>query len=375
MVKLRDTLIPLMALASHWCGAHAIWPQSAPTTADNMSVSASFGEIDRLFKRQAKRFWGNSADYNTLNIAVNAAILKSEFGQVTPANSMKWDGTEPSRGNFYFGGADYLVNWAASNGKLVRGSYLVWHSQLPRWVSNINDTTTLTSVIQDHISQVAGRYRGKLDEWIVCNEVLKEDGSGLRSSVFSNVLGESFITIAFSAARAADPTARLYINDYNLDSNNTKTRGMVKLVNRINASQRYIDGIGTQMHLGAGGASGASSAFSVLASTGLELAITELDIENSAHQVDDYLTVLYACLDTPSCVSITSSDVSDIASWRSAVTPCLFSVNYQPKPAYSALVSALNALPAKTTDGAKPTPTAKANFSTLPEITTPPSLH
>ncbi|KAF9053288.1 glycoside hydrolase superfamily, partial [Panaeolus papilionaceus] len=116
-----------------------------------------------------------------------------------------------SRGNFYFGGADYLVNWAASNGKLVRGSYLVWHAQLPSWVSSINDKTTLTSVIQNHISQVAGHYRGKLDDipkLMIRSEVLKEDGSGLRSSVFSNVLGESFITIAFSAAREADPTAR-----------------------------------------------------------------------------------------------------------------------------------------------------------------------
>ncbi|CDO69458.1 Carbohydrate-Binding Module Family 1 / Glycoside Hydrolase Family 10 protein [Trametes cinnabarina] len=296
-------------------------PPSGPTTTTTTPSSPAATGLDKAFKRKGKLFWGTASDQNRFSNAQNSAV------------------TLPSRGQFTFSGADALVNYATQNGLLIRAHTLVWHSQLPSWVSAINDRATLTSVIQNHISTVAGRYKGKVRSWDVVNEIFNEDGT-FRSSVFYNVLGQDFVTIAFQAARAADPTAKLYINDYNLDSVNAKVNGVVNLVKKVNgAGTQLIDGIGTQAHLNAGGAGGVQAALQQLATAGVEVAITELDIVGAAP--NDYVTVVKACLAVPSCVSITSWGVRDPDSWRASSNPLLFDANYNPKPAYTAIIQAL----------------------------------
>ncbi|KIJ33437.1 glycoside hydrolase family 10 protein [Sphaerobolus stellatus SS14] len=125
----------------------------------------------------------------------------------------------------------------------------------------------------------------------------------------------------------------LYLNDYNLDSNNSKVQGMISLVNSVNSGTRYIDAL-------AGGTGGVQAALTAFASTGLDVAITELDIAGGA--ASDYATVAKACLNTPKCVAITSWSVSDTNSWRASTTPLLFDSNYQPKAAYTSVIQALS---------------------------------
>ncbi|TCD71995.1 hypothetical protein EIP91_000127 [Steccherinum ochraceum] len=122
-------------------------------------------ELHTLAKAKGKLYFGSATDNPELTDTPYVAILSDAnmFGQTTPTNSMKWDATEPNRGQFTFTQGDVIANLAKKNGQLLRGHNCVWHQQLPAWVTNGGfSKSELLSIVQTHCGTVVGHYKGQV---------------------------------------------------------------------------------------------------------------------------------------------------------------------------------------------------------------------
>ncbi|MGW2724856.1 non-reducing end alpha-L-arabinofuranosidase family hydrolase [Streptomyces sp. NPDC001492] len=303
---------------------------------------------------QSGRYFGTAVAAGRLGDGTYSRILDREFNAITPENEMKWDTIEPSRGNFNFGPADQIVSHAAAHGQRMRGHTLVWHSQLPGWVSSIRDANTLRSVMNNHITQEMTHYKGRIYAWDVVNEAFADGGSGQhRSSVFQNLLGDGFIEQAFRTARSADPAAKLCYNDYSIENwSDAKTQGVYRMVRDFKARGVPIDCVGFQSHFGTGGPpSSFQTTLSNFAALGVDVQITELDIAQASPTA--YANTVRACMNVPRCTGITAWGIRDSDSWRSGENPLLFDRNGNKKPAYNATLTAMGGTPAATRSAAE----------------------
>lgn len=183
-------------------------------------------------------------------------------------------------------------------------------------------TSSLQGVLTTHISNEVAHYKGQCYAWDVVNEALDDSGN-YRTDVFYNILGKDYIPFAFKAAAAADPSAKLYYNDYNIEYAGSKTTNAISIVKGIQAAGAKIDGVGLQGHFIVGSTPSKAALISTLQSftaLGVEVAYTELDIRHSSvpasssaqqQQATDYVTVVSACLSVKGCVGVTVWDFDD----------------------------------------------------------------
>ncbi|MCJ8165316.1 endo-1,4-beta-xylanase [Pontibacter sp. E15-1] len=212
------------------------------------------------------------------------SLIQSQFNTISPENLLKWGPVHPEPEIYNFEPADKYVAFGQRNNMFIVGHTLVWHQQTPAWVfedgnGKAASREVLLQRMQDHISTVAGRYKGKINGWDVVNEALNDDGT-LRQTKWLQIIGEDYLPKAFTFAREADPQMELYYNDYNLWKP-AKREGAVRLVRNLQEKGIKVAGIGMQGHYGLKTPSLEEVEASILAFSelGVQVAFTELDID------------------------------------------------------------------------------------------------
>jgi endo-1,4-beta-xylanase len=190
-------------------------------------------------------------------------LAAEQFNAITPENCLKWAEVHPEPEVYNFEPSDKYVAWGEEHGMFIVGHTLVWHNQTPAWAfagvgGKPLDRATALARIKSHIETVVGRYKGRIDGWDVVNEAINDEGQlrtgpvgawPKRGEPWHAAIGDDYIEQAFRFAHAADPDAELYYNDYN-EWYPAKIKAISELVTGLKAKGVRIDGLGLQGHWG-----------------------------------------------------------------------------------------------------------------------------
>ncbi len=294
---------------------------------------------------------------STKDSAVYRQTLRNEFNMAFPENEIKWDVIEPSQGTFSFTYPDQVIAFAQANGMKSRGHFMIWHTNLPYWLTSRASGTNawtrqqLLDILKNHIYTVMGHYRGKISEYDVVNEPFNlgyNNPAGLRSSMWYNIIGPDYIDSAFVWAHRADPQAYLYLNEYGAEmassSEKAKSDSLYNYVKGMLARGIPIHGVGFEGHFGNYINAGTISAnMKRIGDLGLRVSITELDMMNTTNIPANWVNLMNAALANYNCTSFVTWGVDDKNSWMGSDCGCLvWDSTFQKKPAiYNGLITAL----------------------------------
>ncbi|MEV0003682.1 endo-1,4-beta-xylanase [Micromonospora sp. NPDC050980] len=372
---------------SRWIAAGLVAVATAATlNVVPATAGRPYDPTTQTLRDLAKRhglYVGTAVDMAALDDAAEPRyreLAGSEFSTVTAENVMKWESLEPTRGTYNWGPADELVAFARQHHQRVRGHVLVWHNQLPTWLTSgvedgSIDATELRRILRDHITAVVRHFKGQIWQWDVVNEAVSDPWdtpSTLHYKGFwAQHLGPGYIADAFRWARAADPKALLFYNDYNIEAFGSgnpaddKTQFVYEMARDLRARGVPIDGVGSQGHLGTQYGNydtlQVAAALRRFAGLGLATALTEVDVRSqitagveagdSAEinprlqaSAANFSTLLRACLAERHCLSFTLWGFTDKHSWVPGAfsdppegLATVYDENYQPKRAYQEL--------------------------------------
>jgi endo-1,4-beta-xylanase len=304
------------------------------------------------------------------------SIVEEQFNLVVPENCMKFGSLRPTPGSYFFEDADAIVEFAHRHGMTIRGHNFVWHNALPKWFEATVTKENARQFLTEHILTVGRRYRGKMHSWDVVNEAIDVNDArpdGLRKTPWMDRIGAGYIELAYQTARQADPTAKLTYNEYGIEDdspeNEAKRRATLALLRRLKAAEAPIDALGIQSHIRCGSrqtfGQGLRSLIDEVTEMGLEVFITEMDVNDDDVQNDDeanrdelvasaYKDFLNIALENKKVTAVLTWGVTDNHTWlndgksRTKKHPerrerCLpFDDQFQPAQAFFAIRDSLD---------------------------------
>jgi endo-1,4-beta-xylanase len=349
--------------------------RSAPSGAKRESIAQTSEAAQTLRAMAAKHHlqMGAAASSSHLSQTPYASTLAREYSELEPADEMKFDAIHPEPDAYDFAGPDALVAFAQTNSMKVRGHTLIWHRALPSWIlvrswmqaqngpSAPWTPKALNKILAEHIATLMSRYRGKIYAWDVVNEPFDEDGS-MRSSIWYEKPGIGFagegtkyIEQALIWAHAADPDAKLFVNEFSAETMNKKSDAMYEMAKDFRSRGVPLNGIGLQLHLESDFNSFDSLRRNIhrLAELGLEVQFTEVDVRlrddsdsSLRAEAEIYKNLLESCLGEPACTLFQTWGFTDAYSWIPEAYPGFgwalpFDPVYRKKPAYDAMLKTL----------------------------------
>jgi len=332
------------------------------------AISSSNNFVNNTTLKSAFSFpFGAAVVKELLENKAYSDALKRDYSSLSSQSNMKFRSLHPSEDTYTFDKADYIVNFAQANNMRVHGHVLIWgkDATLPAWVlNNKGDKAAFEKIMKSHIQTVVKHFKGKVASWDVVNEAYADNGT-LKDNIWLRKIGPGYIDKAFAYAHAADPSAKLFYNDYGQEFGGSKMRAIMAMVKNLKSRNIRIDGMGFQMHTVLRiTVSKIQEQFLQVANAGLLVHVSEMDISVKYQQpkyfdftsaldtelaakykeiVQAYLTAVPKKLQ----FGITTWGVGDADAYnnvgvpaRNADYPLLFDKNYVPKKAYKSVIEA-----------------------------------
>lgn len=314
-----------------------------------------------------------------------AALVVQQFDCLTPEYDFMPEHLVDDGGKYTFEQGDAVVAFAEKHHMPVFGHMLVWNFMTRKWLFEDQAGQPLPrekalANLKRYIGDVVSHYKGRIKAWDVVNEALSDkDGEYLKETPARRAIGDDYIEKAFEDAYAADPGAELYYNDYNIEQP-AKLEKTCRLVRSLKAQGVRLDAVGIQGHwlLNWPPTDMIEKGIEGLAALGVKVMITEMDVdplprdnsgadmaqaaqganpypnglppEMQAKLARRYGDLVTAIIRHPSVTMLGFWGTHDGRSWLNDYPvkgrtnyPLLFDRQYRPKPAFDAVLQALNA--------------------------------